>query len=66
MEEEIKCPKCGGKNVIADDTYDSDYQGVSIIYFVCGHCKDCKANLQWRERYTYDGIDGIYVDGEEN
>lgn len=64
MEKELKCPKCGSKYVVDDDTYDIAYGDGEITYSVCGHCENCGVSLQWREHYTFDGFDDIHEDAD--
>ena len=56
--EELKCPKCGSRKIAEDDCFDteSSYFNLYFIEYYNGHCKECKTELQWEVRYSFNGI----------
>lgn len=54
MEENVKCPRCGGA-LEADDTIDFDRDFTSFWYIIIGHCSNCKHKFKWNEYYVFDG-----------
>jgi len=60
MLNELKCPKCGGTHIVADDCYDTIHgENNTFKELMCGHCEDCDTELQWEEVYQFVGYDEI-------
>ena len=60
MTKELKCPKCGGTNIVEEDCYNIVHdENNTIKELCCGHCGDCGTDVQWDVVYQFIGYDEI-------
>lgn len=59
MTKELKCPKCGGTNIVEEDCYNIVHGENTVEELCCGHCGDCGIDVQWSVVYQFIGYDEI-------
>lgn len=60
MTKVLKCPKCGGTNIVKEDCYDIvSGENDTFKHLCCGYCEDCGTSLQWDVIYQFIGYDAI-------
>lgn len=58
----VTCPHCGSQSIDIDDCYDWSSFKTQVKEYYCGHCNDCKTNLQWTKVFNFIGYEDIEED----
>lgn len=56
-----KCLKCGCELEL-DDTYDTEFNGDTVLTHNIGHCPNCGTDYQWEEVYKFEKFQDLEID----